>query len=162
MFGKSKKSTKSNGSSADFIQGSIEGLKLQTSAHQSLWGFGKADRWDVDLETGKITFTFADKIVEAPINVIGTYDSLKGSFMWGWEHPSVPLKLQEAALKAKKWGEENNEPLFTQHVVECSENDAWNFTAVAARLSDANGAYKGPAGHSSLYMTFDKTPRKQK
>jgi hypothetical protein len=157
MFFKSKKSSSNSSQADDFIMASLEGLQLQTGAHESLWGLGKSERWDVDLDTGKLTFTFSDKIVEAPINVIGTYDSLKGSFMWGWDHPSVPKNLQDAALKAKKWGEENSVPMFLQQIVECTEDDAWNFTAVATRLSEANGAYKGQAGTTFIYMTFGKT-----
>lgn len=155
MFGKYKKTSDStNSSSKDYIKGSLEGLRLQTGAHQSTWGLGKSESWDVDLNTGKLTFTFEDKIVEAPINVVGTYDSAASTFMWGWDHPSVPLKLQEAALKAKQWGEDNNEPQFSQQTVSCSEDAAWNFTAVAARLSEANGAYRGVSGTTYIFMTF--------
>ena len=39
-------------------------------------------------------------------------------------------------------------------MVECTEEQAWEFTAVAARLGDANGAYRGPAGTTLVFMTF--------
>ena len=59
---------------ADLVIGrSIEGLKLQTKAHQANWGFGKLDRWNVDLETGKIKFSSQNGFeAAAPVQVVGT------------------------------------------------------------------------------------------
>ncbi len=69
----------------NFIEGSMEGLQLQTQAHQSTWQFGKEDRWDFSQDTGGIVFTLSNTIVQAQAQIVGTYDSVAGSWLWAWE-----------------------------------------------------------------------------
>jgi hypothetical protein len=138
-----------------FIQGALEGLQQQTSAHSATWHLGEESDWAADLEAGTLTFTFADGTkATAPIQVIGTYNSRDGTFLWGWDHPSVPDELRLHSELARKWGVENAQPKYTARKVSCSEEEAWEFTAVAARLAKANGAYRGPSGTTFVFMTF--------
>lgn len=138
-----------------FIVAALEGLSLQTSAHNSTWQLGEAEQWSVDLDAGIIEFDYADgKKVTAPIQVIGTYNQLDGTFLWGWDHPSVPLALRKHAALAKQWGIKNKVTNFMSRKVSCSEEDAWGFAAVANRLAKANGVYRGPSGTTLVFMTF--------
>ena len=137
-----------------FIKQSLAGLQQVTQAHSQTWGLGSEENWGVDQDTGIIRFNFKDgKIATAPAQIIGTY--YNGTFMWGWDHPSVQPGLDEAAKKLKAWGTENKqEQLLTQKVA-ISEDEAWAYTALAMRLSDGNGAYRANAGGGTLvYMTF--------
>ncbi len=38
--------------------------------------------------------------------------------------------------------------------VECAESDCWEFTALACKLCDAKGAYRGPSDTARVFMTF--------
>lgn len=141
--------------SKDFIQASREGLALQTSAHAETWHFDRVDQWEVDMEIGEITFSLSNgNVAKAPIQVVGTYNLDNDTFMWGWDHPSVPEPLRGHAELAREWGAIRNLDMFTQRVVVCSEEEAWDFTAVANRLGGGNGAYRGPAGSALVFMTF--------
>lgn len=89
-----------------FIEASRQGLALQTSAHVSTWHLGKEDHWSADLDAGTITFHFKNgKVANASIQVVGTYNQSDGTFLWGWDHPSVPGKLRHHAQLAREWGE---------------------------------------------------------
>ncbi len=141
----------------DFIQQSYAGLQTVTSAHAATWGFGSEANWGVDLEAGKIKFIFADgRVAEADVQVVGTL-AANGSFMWGWDHPSVKGKAAKHAKLLKKFGEKHKiADLVTQPVV-ISEQAAWEYTALAMRLGENNGAYRANAGGGTLlYMTFGK------
>jgi hypothetical protein len=71
------------------VQQSIEGLNLQTSAHDNTWNLGEAS-WSVDQEKGEIVFVSPNGITATcPVQIIGTYNSLDSTFLWGWDHPSV-------------------------------------------------------------------------
>ncbi|HVS40153.1 MAG TPA: hypothetical protein VMS17_31635 [Gemmataceae bacterium] len=138
-----------------FIEQSVEGLRTQTSTHAATWHLGKETNWAADQDTGRIRFTFADgTIAEADLQIVGTYNTLDGTFLWGWDHPSVAGPLRKHAGLAKEFGEKHGLSKYTERKVNCSEDDAWEFTAVAARLGKANGAYRGPAGTALVYMTF--------
>ena len=110
--------------------------------------------FDVDLETGVIRFTSATKVVSAPVQVIGTYNTLDGTFLWGWDHPSVPEPLAADARLAREFGRRQDLELFTTRKVECTEDEAWVFTAVALYLSGAQGTYRAPFGTTMVFMTF--------
>jgi hypothetical protein len=128
-------------------------IALKTEVFQGIFGDEDYD-WAVDLDVGTITFTSATKRVTAPVQVIGTYNTRDGTFLWGWDHPSVPEALAADARLAREFGERQALPLFTTRMVECTEEDAWGFTAAALYLSGAQGAYRGPTGTTLVFMTF--------
>ena len=140
---------------AQFIAAAREGLALQTSTHAATWHLGQESNWAADLDAGTITFNLPDGVTAvAPIQVVGTYNASDSTFLWGWDHPSVPLPLRRHAQLAKDWGRENRLANFTTRLVPCSEEEAWGFVAVANRLATSNGVYRGPAGVSRVFMTF--------
>lgn len=138
-----------------FIASAREALALQTSAHTSSWNLANAESWGADLDEGAVTFQFDNGVVaKAPMQIIGTYNLADGTFLWGWDHPSVDEPLRLHATLALEWGRTNGVAAFTNRKVECSEDDAWSFAAVANRLANANGAYRGPSGSTLVFMTF--------
>jgi hypothetical protein len=152
---KKKSASKPNESISpeDFIEGSVEAMKKIQEINVNTWHLNDPDsQWAVDMETGKITFTFPDKVVTADVQVVGTLHN--GSFMWGWDHPSVPKPLSRAAALAQTWGKDNQQADYTERLVPADEDKAWEFTAVAARLDKASGTYSGPAGDARVYFVF--------
>lgn len=139
-----------------YIEGSVEALSLLTEAHDATFGFRQAQDWNVDQDTGKITWTFADgMVVTADVQIIGSYDPTGGTFLWGWDHPSVESTLQEHAKLVKEFGHEHGIGKFTTQKIDISsEDEAWEFVAVANRLANANGGYRGDAGGPIIFMTF--------
>jgi len=153
IFGSSDSESKWN--NTDFIEGALEGLQMQTSAHTGTWKLGEESNWGVDMNEGTLTFHFEDgKVVRTGIQVVGTYNTADGTFLWGWEHPSVPESLAAHAKLAKEWGDKNNESLFATAQISCSEDDAWKLAAVTNRLAEANGVYRGNSNGTLVYMTM--------
>lgn len=139
---------------ADLVFGRGESeITLKAEVFQAIFGDEPYD-WRYDLDAGTISFTSATKVVTAPVQVIGTYSRRDGTFLWGWDHPSVPAPLGADARLARRFGERHNLPLFTTRMVECTEEQAWGFTAVALYLSGAQGSYRAPAGTALVFMTF--------
>lgn len=133
---------------------SMNELQLKTEAHTNTWGLGSCDRWDMDQETGIITFTTKKMIATAPAQIIGTYSLESGTWLWGWDHPSVVEGLAEHAKQVYEFGQANGIDHLTNRKIECDEDVCWGFTALACHLCDAQGAYRGPAGNALVFMTF--------
>lgn len=136
------------------FQRSMAELDLKQQACAELFGIGKADRWNVDLEAGVISFTIAERIASAPVQVIGTMNTRDGTWLWGWDHPSVMGAIGDAARLCQAFGKEHRLAQFTTRKIECTEDEAWRFTAVALHLSEGVGAYRGPSGGTLVFMTF--------
>jgi hypothetical protein len=139
-----------------FIAGSVEGLKMTTDAHKATWHLGEEESWDVDQDRGKIVFAFADgTIASSPVQIVGTFNAKDSTFMWGWDHPSVVPGLQASAVRVRAFGKEHGLEEFTTQKVSCSEVRAWEYTALAMRLSEASGAYRAEAAPGTfVFMTF--------
>lgn len=131
-------------------------LEAQTTFHDQTWQMG-ASQWAVDMDEGTITFTNPRGwIITAPVQVVGTYSRRDGTFMWGWDHPSVPEPASRAAQTVRDFGETYQVDLLTTRVVAATEGEAWSWTSLANYLWEGQGAYRGPAngGETLVFMTF--------
>lgn len=122
----------------------------------SAWGMDMATHWDFDLEKGTIAFTLEDgRIATAPMQIIGTLSREDGTFLWGWDHPSVDAPLAKHAKRLLAWGETNDIADITTQMEELPEDKAWQYTILAAYLSGAQGVYR-PSGDDMpyIFLTF--------
>lgn len=140
-----------------------EDIALKTEIFQHTVGQEAFD-WSVDLDKGVIQFTASTYVATAPVQVIGTYNTRDGTFLWAWDHPSIPEGRRTDAKLTRQFGELQKLSQYTTRKVSCTEGEAWQFTAVASYLAGANGTYRGTSGPTLIYMTFGKvtlSPRKQ-
>jgi hypothetical protein len=137
-----------------FVARANEELRAKAAFHSATWHLDEA-AWSVDLDAGTITFTAADGVVaRAPVQVVGTFDAAAGTFLWGWDHPSVPPARRAHAEAARRWGERHGLAEYTTRLVEATEARAWEYAAVAMRLAGAQGAYRCPTGSALVFVTF--------
>jgi hypothetical protein len=128
-------------------------LEKQTAKHRQQWGLGSETQWHLDMNEGRVRWSFADgRVMQAPAQVVGTYCPKERRFTWGWEHPSVPEALQRAALQVRALGFDR----WVTRVVDCSHDEAWQFAAVAAQHDGAAGAYRGDSEGTWMYLSFDE------
>lgn len=130
-------------------------LQLKTEAAVGMWGLGSGESWAADLDAGTITFV-NDKgwEITAPVQVIGTLNTADGTWLWGWDHPSVPGPVSEHAQAVRAFGEQHGLEALTARMIEADETDGWAFTALACHLAGAQGGYRGPAGTTLVFMTY--------
>jgi hypothetical protein len=136
------------------IARSHEEAAFRTGVMKDLYKIGSGGRWDADLEAGTITFTNDGLVVTAPVQVIGTYITKDGTWLWGWDHSSVPPPVAETAKLLLAYGKKHGLERITTRKISCSEEEAWELTSMASTLSGAQGLYRGPAGTTLVFMTF--------
>ncbi|MCL2716044.1 MAG: hypothetical protein FWD68_16100 [Alphaproteobacteria bacterium] len=130
-------------------------MAIRTQSAVDLWGMDKA-AWNADLDAGTITFSSEEKglVASAAVQVVGSFNTDDGSWLWGWDHPSVPEALAAHARRVRAFGEQYGlEALVTRRIA-ASMEDAWRFTALASYLSSGQGCYCGPSGAARFFMTF--------
>jgi hypothetical protein len=158
MGGRKGSSGKGAGASSDLmglIEVSMEELRLKTEALQAGWRFGEAETWAFSQDDGLLIFTFAHGlVVQCPAQIIGTFNANDQSWLWAWANPSIDPALTSDALKVRAYGEQHQLARLTTPKWKGSESDAWAMTALATRLCDARGAYRGPSGATYVFMTF--------
>jgi hypothetical protein len=133
----------------------VEELKLKTAAHQATWHLGEEGNWSVDQDEGKLVFTFKKGVTAtAPVQIIGSFNSKDKTWLWGWANSSVNDSLKTDALKVKEYGEQHQISKLTARKWSGTEDDAWAMAALAVKLCGSQGAYRGPAGDTKVFMTF--------
>ena len=139
----------------DLVMQSIEELRLKTAAHDRLWHISEAD-WSVDQDAGEIVFTAPrGMIATCAVQIIGTFDTNDSSWLWAWDHPSVQPSLAKHASRLREYGETNRVDELTTRKLFTTEEQCWEFTALACKLNEAQGGYRGPTGTVLVFMTFD-------
>lgn len=128
-------------------------LEQQTAKHRQAWGLGSETQWHLDMNEGRLRWSFADgRVMQATAQVVGTYSPKEGRFTWGWDHPSVPVPLQRAAQQVRALGFDR----WVTRVVHCSQDEAWQFAAMAAQHDGAAGVYRGDTDGAWMYLSFDE------
>jgi len=136
------------------IEDAMVGLQTLTAAHDQMWQIGQA-AWSVNQADGMITFTLPSGIVAtAPVQFVGSYNTHDGTWLWGWDNPSLEASLTENARKVQSFGKEHGYEVLTTPKLVCPEEQCWELTALACMLAQAQGAYRGPAGAVRVFMTF--------
>jgi hypothetical protein len=129
-------------------------LQAITAGHDGAWRIGES-QWSVDQDEGTIVFTTPRGMkATPPVQIIGTYNTEDSTWLWGWDHPSIVPPLADHAKKDFAYGQENGYDVLTTRKLTCPVEQGWEFTALACKLCDAQGRYRGPMGNTRIFMTF--------
>jgi hypothetical protein len=138
------------------IERALNALRALTSAHDGTFQIGQA-QWSVDQDKGTITFLSPKGMrAQAPVQIIGSYNTQDGTWLWSWANPSIEARLTEDARKLQAYGQEHGYDLLTTAKLICPEEQCWELAALACMLCEEQGAYRGPAGAARVFMTFGK------
>ena len=134
---------------------SLEELQLKTEAHKKAWGLDKILWWDLNQGSGKLEFSLPDGLkAVSSAQIIGTYNSEDHTWLWAWANSSVEERLQADSRQLLKYGEEHHIEPLTKRKWVGTEEDAWAMVAVAVKLCGKQGAYRGPAGATKVFIAF--------
>jgi hypothetical protein len=153
VFRRSKKAASPN--SADLRTLVLEGEDMleRTAAVHREWGMGTAEHWGLDQRTGLITWTFPDRTAVAEAQILASYDSSAGTWVWACENPSILPALQVASRETCEWLGANGHANLAQPKPAVTPDVAGTLTALATRVTKATGFYRG-SGASDVLITF--------
>lgn len=129
-------------------------LEQTAKAHRSRWGLGDAATWKVDLETATISWSFDDFVATAPVQVIGSHSTVVDEWAWAWAIPTLPHHVRSAVETVREIGVAGGHPALSTARLPVDEAGATDLMAIAFRLTESTGFYRGP-GSSSTYFTFE-------
>lgn len=138
------------------IASSADQAQTANMLHNADWRLGEETAWRLDQATGQLTLSFADgSLALTPAQIIGSFHHEEGSFLWGWDHPSVQADLKHNALVVKQFGQKQKAKELVKGRLHCTEQRAWELTALAMRLNHAKGAYRIEVKPNvSLFLNF--------
>jgi hypothetical protein len=133
----------------------VEELRIRTELQEVLFQVTQATEWHMSQNTGRISFTSPEGVTaSADAQIIGSYDTVDGSWLWAWDNPCVEPRLTEHARLTRRYGTDRTVPELTSRKLQVSTQRAWELTALACKLGGGQGAFVGPAGTTLIYFTF--------
>lgn len=131
-------------------------LREVTDQHRADWHLGGESNWSIDVPNGSIRWMFSDGTMKnAHVQFLGTFKPNNSEFRWAWANSSIPEDFQKAAVSIRELGQKNKIEEFLQPAILADEMRAWAWTAMAARILGAQGAYRVRTGDVWLYLTFN-------
>jgi hypothetical protein len=139
------------------VDRAVAELQARTAAIDGMIRFTECD-WSVDQDEGLIRFARTDGSLEAsaPVQIIGSYNTADGTWLWAWDNPSTDDALRTDSIALREYGRKHKIEALTTPKLECEESDCWELAALACMLGKQQGAYRGPAGATFVFMTFGK------
>jgi hypothetical protein len=125
-----------------------------TQEHSERWGLGSARRWVLDQGDGRIVWSFEDHVASAPAQILGSWNSEVGSFVWSWDNASVADALCVTASDVRAYGAEHGIGALTSSPLELDEGRVRDLVALAFRIGRCTGLYAHFDGTLASYITF--------
>jgi len=73
----------------------------------AIWLLGKEGTVDLAQDTGELVFTFRDRIIRAPAQILGSFDS-RDTLGLAWANSSVTDSLARDSRQVRECGEQHN------------------------------------------------------
>lgn len=132
----------------------MEELRINTGMHDRLFQISKAN-WQLNQDTGIITFTSPEGLVaSAPAQVVGSYNIVDSTWLWAWDNPSIEPTLTEHSKITRDYGTKRGIAELTTAKLTTTQEKCWEFTSLTCKLGNNQGAYRGPAGETMVFITF--------
>jgi hypothetical protein len=135
-------------------------LQVKNTALDALVHFQDTN-WLLDQEKGTISFDSKKVHATAPVQIIGTYNTADGTWLWAWDNPSLEKGPSRDSQVVREYGQKQGIAPLTTRKLDCDESDCWEFAALACKLCEAQGVYRGPSGTTHVFMTLGKITMSQ-
>ncbi|MDP1632794.1 MAG: hypothetical protein Q8L66_15365 [Caulobacter sp.] len=125
-------------------------------AANARFGLSAWERFELDLASSTLTFSHKGKDrVVADIQLVGGLDG-DWTWAWAWEPGDCAPSALDAVQSVRTWGQARGVRELTtpRHGAPDPVELGWALTAVAARLSSAQGAYRVVNGDRSLFVLY--------
>jgi hypothetical protein len=135
----------------------LEGRDLidrTTRAHAERWGLGAAEQWALSQDDGRIVWSFEDRVVSAPAQILGSWNATVESFVWAWDNDSIRAPLCTTAEQVRAFGQEHGIGALTSSPLRLGEEQVRDLVALAFRVGGCTGLYHPYDGRLATYISF--------
>jgi hypothetical protein len=118
------------------------------------WGLGTADRWDLDQETGLLSFTWPDKVATTPFQFLGSYAHRPGTWLWAWANDSLLEHVRADSVRLRDHGIAHGHDILRTEHLHISPEDGDCLALLGIALASTSSFYRGPSELNNTYLTF--------
>ena len=140
-----------------FLSESTGYLKARIERAKEQFGVGSFPRYEYDLFRGEIWWSeIGAPKVRGRVTVVGSISTKSNTWLWSWGNPHFSDIILGDIDKVRALGESEGIAKLTEKKWDAEEVDGWEMTAIAARLLEAEGAYRSPSENAFLFLLYDR------
>ncbi len=127
------------------------------------FGLGSFERWDIDQEVGGLVFSNGGvpRLI-CSVTILGSFSDLSETWMWGWANPSLLGPLTRDTNALREYGQQNGVEDLIVEKTPATAGEAWALSALACRILEGLGLYRGPTGNGFVVMMIKCISRSER
>jgi hypothetical protein len=136
-----------------FAEACVEDLKVLQEKFQNEYDVDWYDNWFYNQSTGLLTFSTGDQELNFKYFDVGSFSEKSNTWKWSWDNDSTLENVKHKVNIIKEFGQRKNYEKLTTGYFDSDEFEAWQFVAIAAKLTAGIGVYR-PVNDRLLKMFF--------
>ena len=125
-----------------FAEDCVEELKILQSKLNEDYDVDGYANWFYNQATGLLTFSTGETELNFKYFEVGSFSHKSDTWMWSWHNEHNLEKIRETPKQIKDFGERFNFTKLMEGCFPSDEFEAWEFAAIAAKLTNGIGAYR--------------------
>jgi len=125
-----------------FAKECVDNLKILQNKFQEQYGLDWYENWFYNQETGLLTFSTGETELNFKYFEVGSFSEKSMTWKWAWDNDHTLDKVKETSNLIKEFGQNSNYSKLTDGCFQSDEFEAWEFTAIAAKLTNGIGVYR--------------------
>jgi hypothetical protein len=127
---------------AEFAEKCVEELHPVQANFKKKFELTWYEDWHYDQATELLTFSTADKELNFKFISVGSFSEKSNTWKWSWDNTTTHDNVKVAAKLVRDFGQRSGFPKLTEGCFPSDEIEAWEFTAIAAKLLNGIGVYR--------------------
>lgn len=138
------------------LEESREYLDRQQSACEKEFRLSQYHRMDYEQETCRMLFSNVGVVPKliTEYQIVGSLSTSSNTWLWSWDNPYLLDDTLEDIWEVKEFGDRNKIDSLSHSKWKASLEDAWDMTAIAARILKARGAYSFLSDDIRVFVVF--------
>lgn len=136
----------------DFTEKCVEDLKIIQDKFSEDFHFEQYDEWFYNQSTGLLTLSTENEEINFKYVSVGTFSLKSNTWKWAWDNEHTLDSVKENIHLVKEYGQKFDFPKLTQGCFDSDEIEAWEFTAIAAKIVGGIGAYRPKSENLMIFM----------
>lgn len=129
----------------------VEELKVLQDNFQETYDVDWYENWFYNQATRLLTFSTGDVEINFKYFEVGSFSKKSNTWKWSWDNDHTLDNVKETTNQIREFGEKSKFPKLIDGYFPSDEFEAWEFTAIAAKLTNGIGVYR-PVNNDELQI----------
>ena len=125
-----------------FAETCVKELKVLQDKFQNEFDVDWYDNWFYNQSTGLLTFSTGEQELNFKYIDIGSFSENSKTWKWSWDNDTTLETIKQQVNIVREFGQKSNFGKLTTGYFDSDEFEAWEFVAIAAKLTKGIGVYR--------------------